>query len=76
MVEAIADYRAARAAKGAMNHPDRKQGFDTLRDNPGLMRSLAFMARAQQGKPLDGGNLDREGMDIAALHRNEPEGEG
>lgn len=75
LVEAIADYRAARAARDAMNDPDRKRGFATLRDSPGLLRALAYMARAQQGKPLDAPQreLAQEGIDVAAVHRDAPE---
>ena len=73
-MEAIADYRSARAARDAMNNPDRKRGFDTLAENPGLMRSLAYMARAQQGKPLDGRwDAEGEGMRVAERNRDVPE---
>lgn len=73
LVEAIADYRAARAARDAMNHQDRKRGFEILRDNPGLMRVMAYMARAQQGKPLDAPALEQEGMGVAEANRAVPE---
>ena len=72
-MEAIADYRSARAARDAMNNPDRKRGFDTLAENPGLMRSLAYMARAQQGKPLDVADVESEGMRVAERNRDVPE---
>ena len=44
LVFGVLDYRAAEAAVEAFNLPDKSKSFETLRDNPGLVRALRAMA--------------------------------
>lgn len=50
-----------------LNAPDKGQAFAVFADNPGLMRLLARMRRAQVGEDLDVDDavLDAEGRALA-----------
>lgn len=51
LVQAIADYRAARLAVDSLNQG--RKGAQALARNPGLMQVLTYMSRAQRGEPLE-----------------------
>ncbi len=76
LVTAILDYRTAQRAKELFNSPDKKAAFEQLSANPRLLEMLAMMSRAQRGQPLEGPQLDREGMVVASQYRSEDGDEG
>lgn len=69
---AILDYRTAAGAARSFNDKD---GFSMLEKNPALIESLARMARAQRGQPLDAPGAVDEGKEVARRHMIEQEGE-
>jgi hypothetical protein len=75
LVEAVLDYRAARAAIDVMNGPEASRSFETLKRNPRLVEVLSMMARAQRGLPLQARSEDHEatGLDVASQYRTEAE---
>ena len=82
---AVLDYRACRAAVDAFNGPDKGRSFEVIREHPHLLRVLAWMKRAQDGRPLDdpddGGGVmetvqaEDEGMRIAREYRTRRDGD-
>jgi len=70
MVQAIFDYRTAAQAVRSFND---KGGFETLQKNPALIESLARMARAQRGEPLDAPGAVDEGREVARQYMIEQE---
>lgn len=70
-MQAVLDYRAAQTAVDTFNLPDKTQAFSILQRNPHLLRVLAWMRRAQDGRPLDSQQavLLAEGAQVAAQYR-------
>lgn len=68
LVTAIFDYRTANQAVKSFNEKD---GFTVLERNPALIESLARMARAQRGEPLDAPGAVNEGKAIARQYMAE-----
>lgn len=68
-VQAVLDYRMARAARDTFNQPDRARAFEALQANPELLRMLSMMHRAQSGLPLEGSDMEDEGLAVAGAHR-------
>ena len=83
LVIAIADYRGSKRAVeefSAEGKEAKERAFKVLEKNPGLIRLLAKMHRAQVGAPLNAtaADLESEGWkrgDLIAEAANENEGE-
>lgn len=77
LVNEIAEYRLAEMATSLMNakgKDQKKQAGETFRENPALAHTLARMARAQRGEPL---NRRREqmGSEGNAIWKNARQGD-
>lgn len=73
VVLGILEYRTASAAVETFNMKDRKGAAERLMTTPALAEMLARMARAQQGLPLEGGNLAADGAEVFEAYRLPPE---
>ena len=82
LVHAVLDYRSAERAKelfDAKGKDEKAQAFKAFEDNPGLLRILSKMARAQRGQPIETANakeMEREGRAIAEAYGSGDDSEG